>query len=209
MSRLSQAEILLATSNPGKRREFEQLLPPGIIVRTLVDLGLESPEETGSTFAENASLKAEAASARSGLLTLADDSGLEVAALGGQPGVRSARYAGEPASDDRNRAALLSALADVPDADRQARFVCVVSLARAGTTLATAEGRCDGTIAMTPAGSNGFGYDPVFRLPDGRTMAQLSDAEKNRISHRARAYQRIVPALLQALGMADLSGATR
>jgi XTP/dITP diphosphohydrolase len=204
-----EREILLATSNPGKRREFAQLLPAGITVRTLAEVGVEPAAETGTTFAANAKLKAAAASVQSGLLTLADDSGLEVAILGGQPGIRSARYAGEPPSDERNRAALLTALDDVPGEARQARFVCAVALARSGSILAEAEATCDGTIATTPAGSNGFGYDPIFRLPDGRTMAELPAAEKNEISHRARAYRRILPALLHELGIDRASGAHR
>ncbi len=206
MNRTSQAELLLATSNPGKRREFVQLLPPGITVQTLDEAGIDSPAETGATFAENARLKAVAASLQSGLVTLADDSGLEVTILGGDPGVRSARFAGEPPSDRRNRDALLAALDQVPADSRQARFVCVVSLARAGTILAEAEGTCPGTIATTPVGSNGFGYDPIFRLPDGRTLAELPAAEKNEISHRARAYRLILPSLLLALGIDPRSG---
>lgn len=207
MTQIHSTALLLATSNPGKRREFVHLLPPGITVRTLDQVEVTLPPETGVTFAENAALKAVAGSRQSGLLTLADDSGLEVAALGGAPGVRSARYAGEPPSDERNRVALLAALALEPDASRRARFVCAVCLARDGSILATAEGTCLGEIATVPAGANGFGYDPVFRLPDGRTMAELTDHEKNTLSHRARAYREILPALLDALGLAANSGA--
>ncbi|MDQ3411609.1 MAG: RdgB/HAM1 family non-canonical purine NTP pyrophosphatase [Chloroflexota bacterium] len=199
MNKPAAIDILLATSNPGKRREFLQLLPSAVNVKTLDDVHVTLPEETGATFAENSALKAIAASARSGLLTLADDSGLEVDALGGDPGVRSARYAGVPPSDDKNRAALLAALRQVPATARQARFVCAVSLARGGTILAEAEGTCVGIIASAPAGSNGFGYDPLFQLADGRTMAELPAAEKNEISHRARAYRAILPALLAAI----------
>jgi XTP/dITP diphosphohydrolase len=192
---------LLATTNPGKRREFSHLLPPGIVVRTLDELGISLPPETGATFAANADLKAEAASRHSGLLTLADDSGLEVAALGGAPGVRSARFAGEPSSDERNRAALLRAMSTLPDGSRTARFVCAVSVAEAGTVIARSEGILDGVIGAASRGSHGFGYDALFQLSDGRTMSELSPSEKNEISHRAIAYRRIVPALLSALGV--------
>ncbi|MDQ3694274.1 MAG: RdgB/HAM1 family non-canonical purine NTP pyrophosphatase [Chloroflexota bacterium] len=207
MSTPAGFDILLATSNPGKRREFLQLLPPAVSVKTLDDVHVTLPEETGATFAENAALKAIAASAQSGLLTLADDSGLEVAALGGDPGVRSARYAGVPPSDDKNRAALLAALRQVPAAARQARFVCAVSLARGGTLMAEAEGICVGIIASAPAGLNGFGYDPLFQLADGRAMAELPATEKNEISHRARAYRAILPALLAAIEHDPSTGA--
>jgi XTP/dITP diphosphohydrolase len=195
------AELLLATTNPGKRREFGQLLPPGIILTTLDDIGLSLPPETGATFAANADLKAKAASRQSGLLALADDSGIEVAALDGAPGVRSARFAGEPRSDERNRTALLEAMRNLPSAARTARFVCAVSVAKAGTVIARSEGTLDGVVATAPRGSHGFGYDPLFQLPDGRTMAELSASEKNEISHRAVAYRRIVPILLSALGI--------
>jgi XTP/dITP diphosphohydrolase len=200
---------LLATSNQGKRREFARLLPPGITLRSLDDVSIKLPPETGDSFAANADLKAAAASLQSGLLALADDSGLEVTALDGAPGIHSARFAGEPPSDERNRAALLDALRDVPAASRGARFVCAVSLAEAGTVIARAEGICEGTITTAPAGSNGFGYDPLFLLPHGCTMAELSPAEKNERSHRAIAYRRVVPALLAALGLDHPVGVTR
>lgn len=199
MNKPAGFDILLATSNPGKRHEFLLLLPSAVNVKTLADVHLTLPEETGTTFAENSALKAIAASVQTGLLTLADDSGLEVVALGGDPGVRSARYAGVPPSDERNRGALLAALRQVPAAARQARFVCAVSLARGGAILAEAEGTCVGIIASAPAGLNGFGYDPLFQLADGRTMAELPAAEKNEISHRARAYRAILPALIAAI----------
>jgi XTP/dITP diphosphohydrolase len=201
VSQRSRAELLLATTNPGKRREFARLLPPGISIKTLDDVDVSLPPETGSTFAANADIKSAAASSQSGLLALADDSGLEVAALGGAPGVHSARYAGEPRSDERNRTALLDALRQVPPESRAARFVCAVSLARAGAVIARTKGIREGSIATAPAGSHGFGYDPLFLLPDGRTMAELPPAEKNEISHRAIAYRRVVPALLAALGI--------
>jgi XTP/dITP diphosphohydrolase len=194
------ATLLLATSNPGKRDEFARLLPPWVRIVTLDEMGLEPPPETGTTFAENAATKAISAATETGLLTLADDSGLEVDALGGAPGVRSARYAGEPASDERNRAALLTALESVPSADRGARFRCAVAVADRSELIATAEGTVEGRIARAPAGEFGFGYDPIFELPDGRTMAEVPPPEKNRISHRAAAYAAVLPRLRSALG---------
>ncbi len=201
MIHVSRPALLLATTNPGKRREFSKLVPADVVIHTLDDLDITLPPEFGVTFAENADAKANAASQQAGMLALADDSGLEVAALGGAPGIRSARYAGEPLSDQRNRDALLDAMRDVPEPDRTARFVCAVALARDGVIVARREGVVDGVIAIEPAGEHGFGYDPIFRLSDGRTMAQLSPAEKNRISHRALAYQSLLPALLNALGI--------
>lgn len=209
MNQFSRPVLLLATSNPGKLQEFIQLLPPDIVVKTLDDLRLELPPESGATFRANADFKAVSASLHSGLPTLADDSGLVVTALGGAPGVRSARYAGEPPSDEGNRVALLEAMREVPAAARTAQFVCAVTLAEAGTVIARSEGHCDGSIAITPAGAFGFGYDPIFRLPDGRTMAELTPFNKNQISHRAIAYRQIVPALLDALGVELTSGVSR
>jgi XTP/dITP diphosphohydrolase len=197
--RISRPQLLLATTNPGKRHEFSRLVPSDVVIHTLADLHIEPPPEVGATFTENADAKAIAASRQSGMLTLADDSGLEVAALGGAPGIRSARYAGEPPSDQRNRDALLAAMSDLPSSARAARFVCAVALARDGVIIARTEGVIDGVIATEPAGEHGFGYDPIFRLPDGRTMAELPPSEKNRISHRALAYQLLMPDLLNAL----------
>lgn len=197
----SRPALLLATTNPGKRREFSKLVPDDVVVYTLDEFDVSLPPEIGTTFSENANAKAIAASRQAGLLTLADDSGLEVAVLNGAPGIRSARYAGEPQSDQRNREALLDNLRDYPPAERAARFVCAVALAKDGVVIARAQGVIDGGIALEPAGEHGFGYDPIFLLPDGRTMAELAPAEKNRISHRARAYRQIIPELLNALGI--------
>lgn len=185
--------LLLATSNPGKRTELQAFLPPGIDVLTLADVDVTMPAEDGETFLEIASVKAEFAARSSGLLTVADDSGLEVDALGGAPGVLSARFAGEPSDDSRNRSKLLSELAAHPGVDRSARFRCAVAVATVDGRLATGEGACPGSIGYEEIGENGFGYDSLFRLPDGRTMAQLEPEEKNRISHRARAYEKIAP----------------
>ena len=198
--------LLLATANPGKRAEFMRLLPPDVRVITLDEVAASLPPETGTTFAENAAVKALAGANQTGLLTLADDSGLEVEALGGAPGVRSARFAGEPASDQRNRQALLEALSGVPANRRAARFVCAVALARPGQIVAEAEGRCEGAIAFSPAGRHGFGYDPIFLLPDGRTMAELAPAEKDRVSPRAVAYRGVLPAVLRELGPTRATG---
>jgi XTP/dITP diphosphohydrolase len=192
--------MLIATQNPGKMREFRLLLaslasrlcfPP--------DLGLSMEvAEDGDTYADNACRKALAYVRTSGLLTLADDSGLEVDALDGAPGVHSARY--RPGHDADRVEALLAHLRDVPWEQRTARFRCVVAVATPGGELYTAEGVCEGLIAFEPAGQGGFGYDPIFCLPEyGCTMAQLPEAEKNRISHRARAILAANPILRRLL----------
>lgn len=191
--------LLIATSNQGKLREFRALVPEGVELVALADLGLNAPEETGVTFAENADLKALAAAQASGLLALADDSGLEVDGLDGAPGVYSARYAGEPASDERNVELLLANLRKRTGAARSARFRCAISIASPGGVLARGEGRCEGEIAEQPRGSNGFGYDPVFLLPGGRTLAEYEPEEKNAISHRSNAIRMIGPKLRSIL----------
>jgi XTP/dITP diphosphohydrolase len=193
------AQLLIASSNSGKIREIRALLPPNIAVIGLEDLGLTSPAETGATLRENADLKAVHAAKASGMLVLADDSGLEVAALAGAPGVRSARYAGEPGNDARNRKALLTALRHVPTEDRQARFVCAVTIATPDGIVGTSEGVLNGTILDHERGSRGFGYDSVFMLPDGRTVAELLDEEKNLMSHRSVAIREILLRLQRAL----------
>jgi XTP/dITP diphosphohydrolase len=192
-------QLLVASSNPGKVREIRALLPPDIAVVDLDDLGLESPEETGSTMRENADLKALLAAKASGMLALADDSGLEVEALSGAPGVRSARFAGEPPDDARNRKALLTALSGLPKERRNARFVCAVSVAAPSGIVASSEGVVIGTILDHERGSRGFGYDSLFLLPDGRTIAELLDEEKNAMSHRSVAIRKILPQLQRFL----------
>lgn len=187
--------LLLATSNPGKRTEFARLLPPTVRLLTLQDVQVTLPPEEGDSFEAIARTKALVAAGATGLPALADDSGLEVDALGGAPGVRSARFAGEPASDAANRAKLLRCLRDVPADRRTARFRCAVALAEPGRVVATAEGDCDGAVAFAERGTHGFGYDAIFLLPDGRTLAEVQPEEKNRISHRARAFAAILPAL--------------
>ena len=204
MTRKGQGRLLIATSNPGKLAEFRELLPPTIDCLGLHDLGLASPPETGATLRENAELKAVAAARASGMLALADDSGLEVVALGGAPGVRSARYAGEPADDSRNRRALLAAMAKFAPAAREGTFVCAVAIASPEGLIATAHGKLTGSIAYSERGDQGFGYDALFELPDGRTLAELTPAEKNAISHRANAVRTILPRLHAAI---DVHGA--
>ena len=187
-------DLLLATRNRGKAREIGALLGAagaGLRLLTLDDLGSAGEvEETGRTFAENARLKAGHYSRLSGLATLGDDSGLEVRALGGRPGVLSARYAGEGAGDNERIAKLLAEMAAA--ADRRARFVSAVCLARAGAELASFIGTAEGEILRAGRGANGFGYDPVFLYPPlGRTFAELSLEEKNRVSHRSRALAQV------------------
>ena len=190
--------LLIATHNRGKLIEYRDLLAglPFDLV-TLDDVGIRDDiAETGATFAENARLKAVAGARQSGLLTLADDSGLEVDALAGEPGVRSRRYAGENATDAERNAFLLSKLRAVPSGARTARFRCVIAIASPRGTIGQAEGMCEGEIAFEPRGTNGFGYDPLFYFPErGATMAELPNAEKNRVSHRARAAQGAVKIL--------------
>lgn len=195
----SAPSVLLATSNAGKRLELQSILGGGVIVRTLDELGISSPAETGTTFAENAVLKAENGARLSGLLTLGDDSGLAVAALGGAPGIQSARFAGEPANDAKNRELLLHRLRDVPVGSRSATFVCAVALATPERLLGIVEGTCSGKIASEERGENGFGYDSLFELQDGRTMAELTLAEKNQVSHRAEALRRALPLIEMAI----------
>jgi XTP/dITP diphosphohydrolase len=189
-----QNRIVVATRNRGKLREFRALLEPsGFEVICLSDLAiLKDVDETGSTFAENARLKACCFSEETDLAVLADDSGLEVFALGGKPGIASARYAGPGASDGDRIYKLLSEL-ELIQGGRQARFVCALALAQGGTILLETEGECRGEIVPEPHGANGFGYDPIFYFPQlGKTMAELTDDQKNTISHRARSVQSLL-----------------
>jgi XTP/dITP diphosphohydrolase len=191
--------VLVATGNPGKIRELAQALgPTGIEVVGMDHLDDRTEvEETGTTFEENARLKAEQYSLRTDLPVLADDSGIEVDALNGEPGVRSARYGG-PALDDPGRCRyLLEQIAEVTDPEaRTARFRCVLALARAGRTRAVFEGVVEGRLLTGPRGENGFGYDPIFfHPPSGCTTAQLTTAEKQRISHRGQAIEALIEAI--------------
>ena len=182
--------LLLATTNKGKAAEYRGLLKGlNFELVTLGQAGISGEaEENSTTFEGNARSKAEFYAALSGLLTLADDSGLEVDALGGEPGVRSSRYAGDNAGDAERVSFLLNKLRDIPRDKRQARFKCVIAIAQPGRPTQTAEGTCQGFIALEPKGDNGFGYDPVFFLPEyGKTIAELPPEIKNRISHRGRA----------------------
>jgi XTP/dITP diphosphohydrolase len=197
---LNDNKLLLATNNKGKVREYKSLLReiPFEIV-TPSELGITTEiEETGDSFEENARLKATALARESGLLSLADDSGLEVEALGGEPGPLSARYAGEGASDSDRLNYLLSRLKDVPYDRRSARFRCVIAIAAPDGAVELCSGECPGFITTEPRGYNGFGYDPVFYLPElGKTMAELTPEEKNKISHRARAAEKAREVLLK------------
>ena len=196
--------FLLATHNLKKRAELSRILSPlGITVQTAEEAGvsLTDVEETGTTFAENAVLKAESGCRESGMPCVADDSGLEVDALDGAPGVYSARYAGEHGNDGKNIEKLLRVLRDVPPAGRTARFVCTACCMFPSGEKILTRGVCEGTIAFAPSGCGGFGYDPVF-LPleaDGRSMAELSDTEKDAISHRRRALEQLADQLRKGM----------
>lgn len=196
-------KLLIATNNRGKVREYEELLPdlPVEITFPAREGQWLEVEESGDTFEENACIKARAFARHSGLLTLADDSGLEVDALGGAPGVYSARYAGPGASDADRYHKLLEALAQVPEGQRSARFRCVIAVAWPDGRVETAAGACEGQIGFEPHGDYGFGYDPVFLVADqdGKTMAELPPDVKNRISHRARAVDAVRPILARLL----------
>lgn len=191
--------VVLASSNPGKLREFAALLEPfALQLIPQGQLGIHPATETGTTFVENALLKARHAAHHAHLPALADDSGLEVDALGGRPGVWSARFAGDRASDEDNLRRLLAELLEVPDEFRQARYQCVILFVRAASDHAPliAHGTWEGRIARTPRGHAGFGYDPVF-IPAGeqRTAAELSSAAKNTVSHRGQALRALVAML--------------
>jgi XTP/dITP diphosphohydrolase len=186
---LNLRTIVVATRNNGKLREFRNLfLPLRSEILSLKDVSIDAEfEESGQTFAENARLKAIACSRLMQFPVLADDSGLEVAALGGRPGIHSARYAGDGASDSDRIRKLLQELNQC-SAGREARFVCTLALALDGKVLLESEGECRGSIIDDPRGTNGFGYDPIFLFPElGKTFAELSDPEKNLHSHRAHA----------------------
>jgi XTP/dITP diphosphohydrolase len=191
--------IVLASRNSGKTGEFRVLLQElNCRILSLSEAGLDGDvEESGDTFEENARIKAVAFSMRARFPVLADDSGLEVAWLGGRPGVYSARYAGPEATDgDRNRK-LLHEL-ETAGKNREARFFCALALAYRGAIVREAQGECRGEIAPAPRGENGFGYDPVFLLPSlGRTFAELSPSEKNLYSHRTRAVRNLISLLKQ------------
>ena len=183
-------EIVIATANPGKLQEIEESLRGvGAKLLSLKDFSYLPPiEEDGTTFRENAVKKARIVTHRTGMLTIADDSGLEVDFLSGAPGIYSSRFAGETASDADNNRKLLQFLKDVPASQRGALFRCVIAVIDPRGREAWVEGRCRGVIAREERGENGFGYDPLFLLPElGKTLAELSLEEKNKVSHRGKA----------------------
>lgn len=183
-------KLVIASKNIGKLKEFQSLLGGSSFNVVSLEEYPEIPEirETGSTFAENAAIKAEAVAQYTGELSLADDSGLEVDVLGGRPGVYSARFAGVPSSDKANNQKLLEMLSSVPGEKRTARFRCVIAIAAPCVPTQLVYGCCEGLIASVPSGTGGFGYDPLFYVPSlGRTFAELSPEQKNIVSHRAQA----------------------
>jgi non-canonical purine NTP pyrophosphatase, rdgB/HAM1 family len=200
MSTARPARIVLASNNPGKVREIGQLLADaGVAVLAQRDFAIGEVAETGLTFVENAIIKARHAAAGSALPAIADDSGIEVDALNGAPGIYSARYAGPAADDAANNAKLLAALADVPDAARSARYQCVMVYLRHAEdpTPIICVGTWEGRILREPRGDNGFGYDPLFFLPAQRcTAAELEPATKNALSHRGQALRGLVAQLI-------------
>jgi len=195
-------KVVLATGNPGKVRELADLLSAfGLDIVAQTELGVESAEETGLTFIENALLKARHAAQITGLPAIADDSGLAVDALGGAPGIYSARYAGDEASDRQNLEKLLQALENVPDGQRQAQFHCVLVYLRHADdpTPLVFHGSWQGEITRAATGAGGFGYDPIFYVPAlGKTAAELSKAEKGEVSHRGKALTLLLEAMRNA-----------
>lgn len=191
------ARIILATRNAGKIREFQHLLDAANLEIEVVGVeqfpDLQDTVETGVTFEENARLKADDVARATGLPTLADDSGLAVDVLGGCPGVFSARWSGTHGADQANIDLLLAQTGDVPSEKLTARFKCCVAFAQPDADTQVVFGAVEGTLTRQQRGENGFGYDPIFELPDGRTMAQLSAEEKAAISHRGRAFREILP----------------
>ena len=186
--------LLIATHNIGKKREYDELLTGlGYELQTLDEAGVaDEIQETGGTFEENAILKAKGYAALSGMMTLADDSGLEVDALDGEPGVYSARYGGAGLDDCGRYQLVLDKMRLVPQVQRTARFRCVIAVAWPDGRLETASGACEGVIAEEPRGEHGFGYDPIFYLPHlGQTMAEIDEIVKNQLSHRGKAVAAI------------------
>jgi XTP/dITP diphosphohydrolase len=191
-------KLLLATNNAGKVREFRTLLqgiPFELVTPKEIGINIEV-EETGNSYRENASLKARALAKASGLLALADDSGIEVDALNGEPGLHSARYAGENATDTERVNFLLNKIKDIPQAKRTAHYYCVIAIANPDGEVTFVDGECKGIITFQPVGEKGFGYDPIFFFPElGKTMAELTPEVKNQISHRGKAAQKAIDIL--------------
>lgn len=208
---MASRKLVIATRNKGKMEEFRAMLADlPVRLLSLADFPkVEVPPEDGDTYAANALIKARSVARATGLLTLADDSGLEVDALGGQPGVHSAYFAGEGAGDEANNQKLLGLLKDVAWKDRTARFRCVLALVKPVNPAAEGppafeeflvEATCEGMIGYAPRGDNGFGYDPLFYLPEfGCTVAELPPEVKNRVSHRGRALAKLRPLLEQVV----------
>jgi XTP/dITP diphosphohydrolase len=192
--------VALASSNRGKVLELKRLLPEWVEIATADDLGIELPDETGQTFFENALLKARHVASTATVIAIADDSGLEVDALDGEPGVRSARFAGEQATDAENNALLLERLKGVEPSKRSARFRSVVAVVAPDGTELHDEGVIEGEILLQPQGESGFGYDPLFR-PQGmkHTFAQMTLDQKNEISHRGIAFRKVAERLVPFL----------
>ncbi len=191
-------KLVLATKNDGKVKEIAEILKPYevevVSLNEFTDIG--DIDEDGETFRENAVIKASEVCYRTGLMALADDSGLEVDCLEGLPGIYSARFAGEEKNDAANNEMLLDLLTDVPEEERTARFQCVMAIAMPEGFVYTAEGTCSGIIAKEPRGDGGFGYDPLFYLPEyGKTFAELDQETKNKISHRAQALANVIDLL--------------
>ncbi len=187
-------EAIIATHNPGKVKEFKEILEPrGYDVKSLAEIGFtEEIEETGHTFEENSILKAEAVAKAVNKMVIADDSGLSIDNLGGRPGVYSARYAGEQKDDQANIEKVLSELKGIEKEQRTARFRCALAVSIPGEETKTVEGHVEGYIAEEPRGEYGFGYDPIFIVKDkDKTMAELTSDEKNKISHRADALKKL------------------
>ncbi len=187
-------EVVIATRNEGKLREIEDILAPlNLKVLSLKDFpGIPEIIEDGASFAENAEKKAREVALQTGRLTIADDSGLVVDALQGRPGVFSSRYGGEKATDEERFQKLLAEMRGIPEGKRQAAFVCSIAIATPQGKVELLEGKCRGQIAFAPRGKHGFGYDPIFSLPElGKTMAELAPEVKNRISHRGRALEKL------------------
>jgi len=197
-------EVIIATRNPGKLREIEAILSPfSLKILSLEDFpGIPEVLEDGATFAENAGKKAKTIARLTGRLSIADDSGLAVEVLKGRPGVFSSRYAGENATDQERCQKLLEEMAEIPPGQREAAFLCVIAVALPDGKMQVVQGECRGSIAFAPRGKHGFGYDPIFFIPEfAKTMAELEPEVKNRISHRARALEQlrlILPKFLSA-----------
>jgi XTP/dITP diphosphohydrolase len=197
--------LVLSSNNPGKIREFRDLLGGRADIVSSMDLGIESPPETESTFLGNAGIKARFLHGLTGEVTLADDSGLIIDALDGRPGVLSARYAGEDSDDAANRALVLEQMERIPPVERTARFVAAIVVINQAGEAVSVEGVCEGSIGHVERGANGFGYDSLFVLPTGQTMAELTSAQKSLVSHRGHATRRILPSLEAALGLSSNS----